>query len=148
MRITKTDYIEYKLCAKNLWLKKHKPEVLEDHEPTAFEQEIIRNGEIVDEASMNLFPEGTLVDSRDPDNLELSKELVANNSGTIFQPSFEWNNFFARPDILHFKGETEGWELYEVKSTTSVKKSPYNHITKTKVASYIPFLILNGFTEK
>ena len=75
------------------WLKKHKPELFKDHELTGSEQEIIRDGEIADEASMNLFPGGKLVDSRDPDNLDLSKELVANNTGTIFQPSFEWNNF-------------------------------------------------------
>ena len=93
MRITKTDYIEYTLCAKNLWLKKHKPELFKDHELTGSEQEIIRDGEIADEASMNLFPDGKLVDSRDPDSLDLSKELVADNTGTIFQPSFEWNNF-------------------------------------------------------
>ena len=96
MRITKTDYIDYTICAKNLWLRKHKPELFKDHEPTEFEREIIRDGEIVDETSMNLFPGGKLVDSRDPDNLDLSKELVANNTETIFQPSFEWNNFFGK----------------------------------------------------
>ena len=30
MHITKTDYLEYTFCRKNLWLRKHKPELFKD----------------------------------------------------------------------------------------------------------------------
>tara|TARA_Y100000590_G_scaffold319188_1_gene361208 strand:+ start:353 stop:1840 length:1488 start_codon:yes stop_codon:yes gene_type:complete len=128
MRITKTDYMEYTLCPKNLWLKKHKPKLFENIPITDFQKEIILNGQIVDEASMALFPAGKLVTSKNLDPLNYSKELIAKKSITIFQASFEWDDFFARTDILYFDEDTDSWSLYEVKSTNSVKKTPYNHI--------------------
>ena len=128
MRITKTDYMEYTLCPKNLWLKKHKPELFESIPISDFENEIILNGQIVDEASMSLFSDGELVTSKTLDQLNYSKELISKKSNTIFQASFEWGNFFVRTDVLHFDTETENWSLYEVKATNSVKKSPYSHI--------------------
>ena len=128
MRITKTDYMEYTLCPKNLWLKKHKPTLFENIPLTDFQKEIILNGQIVDEASMILFPDGELATSKDIDQLHYSKQLVANKNITIFQASFEWGNFFVRTDVLHFDQEAENWSLYEVKATNSVKKSPHSHI--------------------
>jgi len=129
MRITKTDYMEYTMCPKNLWLKKHKPGIFEDIEITEFQKEIILNGQIVDEASMHLFPDGKLVNAENNvDQLDYSKELLAKRNGTIFQASFEWNGFFVRTDILHFDKQANSWSLYEVKATNSVKTSPYSHI--------------------
>ena len=129
MRITKTDYMEYTMCPKNFWLKKHKPEIFEGIGISEFQKEIILNGQIVDKGSMNLFPDGELVKTENHIGLlDYSKELVAKRNGTIFQASFERNGFFARPDILHFNEEIGSWELYEVKATNSVKKSPNSHI--------------------
>jgi hypothetical protein len=86
MRITKTDYIEYTLCPKNLWLKKHKPEIFENIQISGFEKEIIINGQIEDQASMNLFPDGKLATNKySLDQLNYSKELVANKSGIYGQ---------------------------------------------------------------
>jgi hypothetical protein len=120
--------MEYTLCPKNLWLKKHKPTLFENITLSDFQQEIILNGQIVDEASMVLFPDGELATSKDLNELDYSKQLIANKNNSIFQGSFEWGNFFVRTDVLHFDEETGSWSLYEVKATNSVKKSPYSHI--------------------
>ena len=128
MRITKTDYMEYTLCPKNLWLKKHKPELFENITISDFQKELIDNGQIVEEASMTPFPDGELVISDSLNQFDYSKELIAKKSSTIFQASFEWGNFFVRTDVLHFDQEAENWSLYEVKATNSVKKSPHSHI--------------------
>jgi len=128
MTITKTDYMNYTICPKNLWLKKHKPSLFDNIELSEFEKELIHNGQIVDRVARSLFPGGELVTSNGGDQLDYSKELVKNRTETIFQPSFAWGNFFVRPDILSFDPETESWSLFEVKATTGVKKRPYNHI--------------------
>ncbi len=44
MHITKTDYLEYTYCKKNLWLKKHKRELFEGVELSEFEKKIIEEG--------------------------------------------------------------------------------------------------------
>lgn len=128
MRITKTDYMEYTICPKNLWLKKHRRELFENIEISEFEKEVILNGQIVEGASMNLFPGGELANAKNEDQLSNSKELLTKRNRAIFQASFEWDNFFVRTDILHFDEEAENWSLYEVKATNSLKKSPYSHI--------------------
>jgi CRP-like cAMP-binding protein len=46
MYITKTDYLEYTFCRKNLWLKKHKPEIFESLELSDFEKKIIEEGNV------------------------------------------------------------------------------------------------------
>ena len=100
-------------------VKKHKPDLFENIPITDFQKEIILNGQIVDEASMALFPAGELVSSKNLDPLGYSKELIAKKSIAIFQASFEWDDFFVRTDILCFDEGTESWSLYEVKSTNS-----------------------------
>ena len=50
MHITKTDYLEYTFCKKNLWLKKHKPELFDGVELSEFEKKIIEEGNDADEA--------------------------------------------------------------------------------------------------
>jgi hypothetical protein len=120
--------MEYTICPKNLWLKKHKPSLFENIELSEFEQEIILNGQIVDQASMLLYPDGEIVPANNTDQLDYSKELVNKRKETIFQASFASRNFFVRTDILHFDKETGSWSLYEVKATNSVKISPYSHI--------------------
>lgn len=49
MQITKTDYLEYTFCKKNLWLKKHKPELFDGVELSDFEKKIIEEGNVADE---------------------------------------------------------------------------------------------------
>ena len=39
--LTKTDYILYRECAKNVWYKIHKPEVWNESELSEFEKAII-----------------------------------------------------------------------------------------------------------
>jgi hypothetical protein len=49
----------------------------------------------------------------------ITSSLIKEGVENIFEASFLFNEIFVRTDILH-KGE-EGWEIYEVKSSTSQK---------------------------
>jgi len=129
MQITKTDYLEYTYCKKNLWLKKHKPELFDGVELSDFERKIIEEGNLADEEARNLFPGGMLVDVHGPDAVADTKQYIEAKTEVIFQAAFVWDAFLIRADIMVYDAEKDGWELYEVKASNSVKrKAPNNYI--------------------
>jgi hypothetical protein len=46
--ITKTIYLDYLACAKNTWLRIHKPELADMFELSAFEKSLTANGNLVE----------------------------------------------------------------------------------------------------
>jgi len=129
MYITKTDYLDYTFCKKNLWLKKHKPELFEGVELSDFERKIIEEGNLADAEARNLFPGGVLVDSQGDDAIDDTKKYLEKKEETIFQATFSEDSFFIRADILVYTQEKNGYELYEVKASNDIKrKEPYHYI--------------------
>src|SRR3989339_141418 len=129
MHITKTDYLEYTFCKKNLWLKKHKPELFEDVELSEFEKKIIEEGNLADEAARNLFPDGELIGIVGVNAIPVTKKILEKNPPVLFQGAFSFNDFFVQADILRYNDILKGWELYEVKATNDVKREiPHHHI--------------------
>ena len=129
MQITKTDYLEYTFCKKNLWLKKHRPSLFQDVELSAFEKKIIEEGNMADEEARNLFPEGVLVDSHGSDAVLDTKQYLDKKEGVIFQATFSEDAFFIRADILVYDAKKDGYELYEVKASNEIKrKEPHHYI--------------------
>ena len=129
MHITKTDYLEYTYCKKNLWLKKHKPELFDGVELSEFEKKIIEEGNIADEAARNLFPDGELVEIVGTNAVPVTKSILTTSPSTLFQGAFQYDEFFVQADILKFNKVLDGWELYEVKATNDVKRViPHHHV--------------------
>lgn len=127
MPITKTDYLEYTFCKKNLWLKKHKPELFENVELSEFEKKIIEEGNLADEEARHLFPGGVLIDSYGQDAITDTKQYIEKIQPTIFQATFAEEVFFIRADILVYNENLNGYELYEVKASNEVKRKKPNH---------------------
>lgn len=129
MQISKTDYLEYTFCRKNLWLKKHKPELFVGIELSEFEKKIIEEGNIADEAARNLFPDGKLIEIVGNNAVPITKSLLATKLHTLFQGAFLNDDFFVQADILKFNNLLGGWDLYEVKATNDVKREiPHHHV--------------------
>jgi len=129
MHITKTDYLEYTYCRKNLWLHKHKPELFDGVELSEFEKKIIEEGNIADEAARNLFPDGKLIEIVGSNAVPITKSVLATKPPTLFQGAFLFDEYFVQADILHFNKVLDGWELYEVKATNDVKREiPHHHV--------------------
>ena len=84
MYITKTDYLEYTFCKKNLWLKKYKPELFDGVELSDFEKKIIKEGNDADEAARNLFPDGVLVEIVGANAVPVTKNILTTKPATIF----------------------------------------------------------------
>lgn len=126
--ITKSLYLEYLDCPKNAWLKLHKfGELYAYFRKTEDEKYRERQGAWTEHYARKLFPGGVEVEQRN-DNVvssALSAEHIHNKTPVIFQPTFVYDVFLARSDILEYDVDYDAWNVYEVKSTTSVK---YNHM--------------------
>ena len=119
--ISKTDYVLWRGCAKNAWLRLHKPDIYYAAELTEFEQSIIDAGIEVEGAARALFPGGTLIAASHSEGQQKTTELLTVKSGTLFQPVFEKDGLLAAIDVLQFD-HTEGQcSIYEIKSSTQLE---------------------------
>jgi CRISPR/Cas system-associated exonuclease Cas4 (RecB family) len=129
MILTKTDFKEYLLCDKSLWLKKNKPELYTAGEFSLFLQKILKDGDEVESHVQKLFPEGVILQGSNKMLVHTTKELLE-QKGTLFQATFETaEGLFAKVDILKWNTETEKWDIYEVKASTEIKSDfKHNHL--------------------
>ena len=148
MKISKTDYLNYTDCRKNLWLKKHKPELFVGLEFSEFDQKMIEEGSITDEVAQQLYPNAVLVNDVGSKGISQTKELIATKTPTIFQATFEWDDFFHKSDILIYNNELNGYEIYEVKGSNSVKEYYINDLCFQKTIIGLSFGISLFFSER
>lgn len=109
--LSKTDFIQYLNCPKALWLLHNKP----SHYP---------HGEFSDYAK-KLAAEGYLVE-------DYVKQLISgydNSDSYLFQREFETNDgLYAKADVV-LQNDDGSIDLFEIKSSTSVKDSkPHNQL--------------------
>jgi len=116
--LSKSRLIEWRQCPKRLWLKIHRPELIETSAETERGFQI---GYAVGAVAQELCPDGILVDADDLRGaLRLTKELLVNQPGApLFEATFERDGVLVRADLL--LPETGGYRLVEVKAATSVK---------------------------
>jgi hypothetical protein len=95
-------------------------------------------GTNVGELAQRLFPGGHQIvyapDEID-ENVEKTKELIDSGAETIYEASFIYDNVLVMVDILH-KG-SDGWEMYEVKSSTGMKPLYHDDIA-------VQYYVLSG----
>ena len=116
MKLSKTNYLVYRDCAHNAWVKMHLPEVYRAEPLSVFDQAIIETGNEVDVLARDLFPGGALVERGDA---RTTKQLVAQRVSVLYQPVFETELYAIACDILVWNAETQSYDLYEVKASTS-----------------------------
>jgi len=116
MKLSKTNYLVYRDCAHNAWVKVHKPEVYRANPLSVFEQAIIEVGNDVDVRARDLFPGGILIRRGDAAG---TAELVALRSPVIYQPVFETERYTTACDVLVWNAAHDAYDLYEVKASTS-----------------------------
>lgn len=119
MNLSKTRYCNGLQCKKMLWMLQNKPEEMED----VGNERILRQGNLVHEVARFLF--GNHVNIVQNDNLS---EMIKDTAYTmesykdviITEASFNYNNNFCSVDILKKNNDT--YEIYEVKSSTSIRE--------------------------
>lgn len=120
MTLTKTDYLIYRDCAKNAWVKIHKPEIYFQSELSEFEKHIIETGNEVELVARKLFPKGILIEGRGGESQKITQDYILNKKSVLFQPVFLKEEFLAAIDILKFNEETNSYSIYEVKASNEV----------------------------
>ena len=123
--ISKTDYILWRACAKNAWLRIHKPDVYYSTEVTEFEQSVMEMGIEVERVARGLFPDGVAITGSQTDGLDKTRSLIASKTRTLFQPVFKLGECLALIDVLQRELGTDEWSIYEVKSATNLKERIY-----------------------
>ena len=121
--ISKTDYMRWRQCARDAWLAIHDSSLYYSFEPSEFELLLRETGARVEEIARELFPDGVLVDGRDDGAQQLTQKLIDAETPIIFQPVFCKDGFLAAADVLQLNPETGSYSIYEIKSSSSVKKN-------------------------
>ena len=137
--LSKSKYCQCVQCEKIFWLNKYKPDVAAGEDKTV----LFENGHKVGELAKGLFGpyEDIPFDITLNPMIEKTKELLPNKPNIITEASFRYDNNFCSVDIL--KNDNDGVEIYEVKSSTSVKPI-YKHD-----ASYQYYVLSNlGYNVK
>lgn len=116
MKLSKTNYLVYRDCAHNAWVKAHLPEIYKAKPLSVFDQGIIETGNEVDVLARDLFPGGVLIERG---NAAGTAELVAQRAAVLYQPVFETDHYTIACDILVWNAGTMAYDLYEVKASTS-----------------------------
>lgn len=127
--LTKTLFVSGIRCPRLLYYLYYKPnEIPKDSLGTDFRK---KQGNLVGEVIKGLFPEAVDI-SREPDQIKLilTKE---NKEKIIFEASVQYNNLFARADVL-FPNQDGTYDIIEVKSDTKVKDE---HIPDVSFQKYV-----------
>lgn len=126
LQITKTDYLNFRFCRKNLWLQKNRPDEFGRFSLSEFELELVKEGQEVDKEAQNLWPDGIVI-SGDQEVAIKETEKFMLEKKTLFQAAILHELFYIRTDVIKWNEKLDGWELYEVKATTKVKEEKFNN---------------------
>lgn len=120
-------------CEKALWLSVHRRDLAA---PVSESQQwVFDQGSEVGRLAQQLFPGGVEVADdhlHQADALATTARLLAEGATVLYEPAFGFGGAFARVDILASAGDGV-WDLYEVKSSASLKDV---HITDAAVQAY------------
>lgn len=123
MLLTKTAYLAYRQCPKQLWLDAYQPELAAPPDPTA--QRRLRAGQEVDRLARGQFPNGRSIPyhPQPEDIAPLTRQAIAEGAETLFQATFHVDALLVKVDIL--TQTAAGWHLIEVKSSTQYKEAEH-----------------------
>lgn len=127
MTISKTDYLEYRECKKNAWVRKHKPEIYKKFPPSDFDKLLMKSGQEVEAVARRLFPNGLLVKGLDAIAQATTLSYIENKQSVIFQAVFQHGGILAATDVLEYDADALAYNLYEVKSKNSIDKKTNYH---------------------
>lgn len=119
--LTKSKYLHGLQCHKRLWYEQNPPETKRETDTPQSQQRLIDQGREVGRLARDHFPEGRLIDARDPmESVEQTQEAIRSGIPYIFEASFIFNGTWVRCDIL--EKNSDSWKIIEVKASNEVKK--------------------------
>jgi hypothetical protein len=113
MRLAKTDYLLWRKCRHDAWIRAHMPDLYYAGPHSAFGQAIVDAGIEVEALARRLFPGGVEIDR---DDIDATRDHVARRTAVLFRPAFVADTFAVTPDILAWNGAAD--DVYAVKAST------------------------------
>lgn len=141
--LSKSLYLTGLQCTKALWLKKYKKEVLTA--PGTQALSVFETGNKVGEKARELFPNGKAIPYQNTsfeEKVALTQKWMDEGVENIYEATFKYNGILVMVDILH-KTE-EGWEIYEVKSSTWHSRKSVEDIGLYVLDAAIQYYVLDG----
>lgn len=124
MRLSKSDFLKYRVCPSYFWLWKHSPELVPDESTAEVRDNKFEQGNQVEAIARQLFPNGVLVDGYNVQAQANTEKLITDGAPVLFQATvITDNDLLAMADVL--ERDNDGWILYEVKSSGEVKKDTH-----------------------
>lgn len=117
--LTKTNFKLYLECPKHFWVKLNTPDQFKEKLSLA-DQHKIEQGYEVENLARNLFAPGIEMPSKLIEAVVATKEALKNNH-VIYQATVEQANCLVRADIIVFDEQSKKWNIYEVKSSSTLK---------------------------
>jgi hypothetical protein len=125
--LSKSDFQLASSCAQKLVYKKKGYDSSNDTDE--YMMMLAQGGYIVGKMATMLFPEGIEVEGSTTESLHITRDLIEmNDSVTLFEPAFEFNQRLARIDIFVKQGNKI--QLIEVKSASRDSLNPKKDSTK------------------
>ncbi|MBQ3540181.1 MAG: hypothetical protein IJA40_00340, partial [Phascolarctobacterium sp.] len=125
LHLSKSKYCTAVQCPKILWLRENMPEEADD---SVTNEALFETGNQVGDLAMGLFgdfvevPFGNLSEM-----IKTTREFILTGEKVIAEASFSFEGAFCSVDILKNLGDNQV-EIYEVKSSSSVKEIHYDDI--------------------
>ncbi len=144
-RLSKSRYQTGLQCERALWRQIHARETADP--VTEVQQWIFDQGTEVGRVAQGLFPGGIEVaedHSQTAQALEATQRLLTSGATVLYEPAFEHDGVLVRVDVLVRAGGAGDpglpdddiglWNLYEVKSSSSLKPQ---HVTDAAIQTYV-----------
>lgn len=119
--LTKSKYIEYLQCKKELWLHEMRPDMMPEVDDNT--QRVFDAGYEVETVAYGLFPDGVDIADDIGQSIKETKELLENKISVIFQATVSGKNLFCRSDIVEHDSKKDVWNIIEVKGSTGVRST-------------------------
>lgn len=126
--LSKTDYLLYRECKRNAWMKINKPDLYSKFPLSEFELSLMESGYDVELIARQLFPGGILIEEFGTEGKNSTQRYLSKKELVLFQPVFITGGFQAKIDVLKFNPKTNGYSIYEIKSKNEIdqKTNPYD----------------------
>jgi hypothetical protein len=119
MKLTKTDFILYRECPNNVWVKIHTPEEYSKFEVSDFEKSLAVMGNEVEKLARGMFPAGVLVEGRGSEAQEFTKKLIVEKTPVIFQAVCATDKYLAATDVLVWNEFANAYDMCEIKMSSA-----------------------------
>lgn len=130
---SKSGFMKGLQCHKYLYMYAYHHDLMD--EISDAQESIFQSGTDAGILAQSLFPGGILVPFEGltmTEQINQTQEAIRSGADTIYEATFSLDGVLVKADILH--SNSDGWDLYEVKSTTSLKD---DHIPDIAIQYYV-----------